>query len=71
MERIMREAAQEQANLQYEAQCDALRIDLEKAIQKLLMEFEEEAHCEIDEVRVDTREFGNLRTEVFTSRDKP
>lgn len=40
----------------------------EKAIQKLLADLEQEISMSIDAVEVDTRNFAQLRTEIFVTR---
>lgn len=37
----------------------------EERIQKILLDLEEEAGREIDAVQVDTRQFANLKVEIF------
>lgn len=40
----------------------------EKAIQKLLADLEQEISMSIDAVEVDTRNFAQLRTEIFVTK---
>lgn len=39
----------------------------EKAIQKILIDLENDNNVEIESVDVDTRNFSNLRTEIFVT----
>lgn len=40
----------------------------EKAIQKILLDLEQETRLSVDGVEVDTRNFAQLRTEIFLTK---
>ena len=44
---------------------DADLKELERKVRKLLTDFENDHNVRIDHVEVDTRNFANLRTEIF------
>lgn len=48
----------------------AARRNAEEQIQRILIDLEEEAGEEIDSVDVDTRQFANLRVEIFFESDR-